>query len=327
MQDLEVSDFHFDIRDGNAYELSMHLPRCFCRFYPALALLCFWPLLAPGETFRVATYNVENYLDAGTRTRRAKPPEAKAKVRETILALKPDVIVLQEMGSLAALQELRASLKEEGLEFPFWEHVTGFDTNIHLAILSRFPFTARRPHTNDNFLLNGRRFSVSRGFAEADIQVNTNYSFTLIAAHLKSKRPIPQADENELRQEEAKVLREKIEACLNKNPEANLIVLGDLNDTKDAPSIKTVIGRGKQKLVDTRPAERTGDERNSAGRNITWTHFYAAQDIYSRLDYILLSPGMAREWSPTGTYILSMPDWGLGSDHRPLVATFEAEEK
>jgi hypothetical protein len=52
---------------------------------------------------------------------------------------------------------------------------------------------------------------VSRGFAEVDVQVNANYSFTLITAHLKSKRAVAQADEAELRLEEAKVLREKID--------------------------------------------------------------------------------------------------------------------
>jgi len=145
--------------------------------------------LALAETFRVSTYNVENYLDAPTQTRHVKSPEAKAKVRESILAMKPDVLALEEIGTVSALQELRESLRAEGLDFPYWEYVTGYDTNIHVAVLSRFPFTARRPHTNDNFLLSGRRFQVSRGFAEVDVQVNTNYSFTMIAAHLKSKRP------------------------------------------------------------------------------------------------------------------------------------------
>src|SRR6266581_1109471 len=226
------------------------------------AMLCVLRLalgLGGAETFRVATYNVENYIEEPTQTRHAKSAEAKAKVLESILALRPDVLALQEMGSFGALQELRESLGSEGLDLPYWEHVSGYDTNIHVAILSKFPFTALRPHTNDDFLLNGRRFHVSRGFAEADIQVNTNYWFTLIVAHLKSKRPIPQADEAELRQEEAKVLREKIEARFAANPNVNLIVLGDLNDTKDAPSTKEVIGRGKNKLVDTRPAERNGD--------------------------------------------------------------------
>ncbi len=299
------------------------------------AMLCVLRLslgLGGAETFRVATYNVENYVDEPTQTRHAKSAEAKAKVRESILALKPDVLALQEMGSFGALQELRESLGSEGLDFPYWEHVTGYDTNIHVAILSKFPFTARRPHTNDDFLMSGRRFRVSRGFGEVDIQVNTNYSFTLIAAHLKSRRPIPAADEAELRLEEAKVLREKIDERLAANPNANLIVLGDLNDTKDSKSTVAVIGRGKHKLVDTRPAERNGDSvantnANLGTRNVTWTHFYGKEDTYSRIDYILLSRGMAREWVTNETYVLTIPNWGLASDHRPLVATFYSEDQ
>jgi len=293
-----------------------------------LLLVCRFP--ASAETFRVATYNVENYLDQPTKTRHVKSSEAKAKVRENILALKPDVLALQEMGNLSALQELRSSLKNDGLDFPYWEHITGYDTNVHLAILSKYPFISSHPHTNDDFLLNGRRFRVSRGFAEADIQVSTNYSFTLITAHLKSKRPIPQADEAEMRLEEAKILREKIESRLSANPRLNLIVLGDLNDSKDAASTKEIIGRGKYKLVDTRPAERNGDpsgDHTSEQRNITWTHFFAKEDLYSRLDYILVSPAMSREWLPNETYILTAPNWGIASDHRPLVATFEARDK
>jgi endonuclease/exonuclease/phosphatase family metal-dependent hydrolase len=197
------------------------------------------PVLLRAETFRVATYNVENYLDQPTESRKfTKSTEAKAKVRESIRALKPDVISFEEMGSTNALLELRDSLKADGLDFPYWEHMTGFDTNIHVAVLSRFPFTARRPHTNDNFLLNGRRFRVSRGFVEVDVKVNANYSFTVIGAHLKSKRPIPDASETDLRLEEAKILRGIIDADLAANPNANLIVLGDFNDTKNTPSTK-----------------------------------------------------------------------------------------
>ena len=297
----------------------------------ALALpLAAWS--AGAETFRVATYNVENYLDLPTETRPAKLAPAKAKVRESILALKPDVLALQEIGSTNALLELRESLKAEGLDLPYWEHVAGFDTNIYVAVLSKFPFTACRSHTNENFLLSGRRFRVSRGFAEVDIQVNPAYSFTLLTAHLKSKRPIPQADEAELRLEEAKLLREKVDARFAANPNVNLIVLGDFNDTKDAASTKAVIGRGRDKLLDTRPAERNGDKAPSPNpawepRNITWTHYYGKEDSYSRIDYLLISPGLAREWFTNETYVLTMPDWGVGSDHRPVAATFEAADK
>jgi endonuclease/exonuclease/phosphatase family metal-dependent hydrolase len=241
---------------------------------PLALLFCAWG--AGAETFRVATYNLESYLDQPTETRSAKLAAAKAKICESILTLKPDVLALEEMGSTNALLELRGSLKAEGLDLPYWEHVSGFDTNIHVAILSRFPFAACHPHTNDSFLLSGRRFRVGRGFGEVDIQVTTNYSFTLIAAHLKSKRAVAQADEAEMRLEEAKLLREKVDDRLAANPNANLVVLGDFNDTKDAASTKAVIGRGKHKLVDTRPAERNGDNTPSPNpawepRNITWT--------------------------------------------------------
>ncbi len=287
---------------------------------------------AAAETFRVATYNVENYLDEATQTRFAKSAESKAKVRESILALKPDVLALEEMGTTNALLELCGSLKAAGLDFPYWEHVAGFDANIYVAILSMFPITARRPHTNESFLLDGRRFRVSRGFAEVDIQVNNNYTLTVLAAHLKSKRAVAEADEKDLRFEEAKLLREKIDACLAANPNANLVVLGDFNDGKDSPSTKAVIGRGKYKLLDTRPAERNGDDVPSANpawepRRVTWTHFYGKEDLYSRIDFILVSPGLAHEWVTNETYVLTIPNWGIASDHRPVVATFAAEDK
>src|SRR6266404_5052341 len=298
-------------------------------FFIGAFLVWLFPSWSIAETFRVATYNVENYLDEPTQNRVAKPADAKAKVRDSILALKPDAIALQEIGALSALQELRHSLKSGGLDFPYWEHVAGADTNVHVAIVSRFPFSARRPRTNDNFLLGGRRFRVSRGFGEVDVQVNPNYSFTLLTAHLKSKRPVPQAEEAEMRLEEAKLLREEIDARFTANPNVNLVVLGDFNDTKDSASTKVVIGKGRHKLVDTRPAERNAGEipnydAAAESRKVTWTHYYPKEDSYSRIDYILLSPGMAREWISKGTYVLTALDWGAGSDHRPLVAEFEA---
>ncbi len=300
-----------------------------------VAVLIFFGLIKfsfAAEVIHVATFNVENYLDIRAGTRPAKSTESKAKVCDSILAIKPDVIALQEMGSTNALLELRDSLKKAGLDFPHWEHITGYDTNIHVAILSKFPFAARRPHTNDGFLLSGRRFRVSRGFAEVDIQVNPKYSFTLITAHLKSRRPVPEADEAELREQEAIKLRENVAARLATNPDVNLVLLGDFNDVKDSRSTKILLGRGKSGLFDTRPAERNGDnQRNSNPRfepkNITWTHYYGKEDTYSRIDYILLSNGMKSEWLREETYILSTPNWGTASDHRPIVAGFIAEEK
>ena len=308
---------------------------------PVLRLLAFAALAACASRahsaeaptrFRVATYNVENYLDQPSGTRPTKTADGKAKIRESLRAVNADVVALQEMGSTNALLELRASLKADGLDYPHWEHVAGWDTNIHVAVLSKFPITARRPHTNDSYLLIGRRFRVSRGFAEINCQVNDRYSFTLITAHLKSRRPVPEADEAEMREQEALLLREHVDTRFKANPNANLVVLGDFNDTKDARSTRALLGRGKTALVDTRPAERNGDNQPNPNprwdpRNITWTYYYAKEDTYSRFDYLLLSPGMAREWNKEDTFVLTLANWAVGSDHRPIVAGFVAEDR
>lgn len=137
-----------------------------------LVVLAQSPPSLVAATFSVSTYNLENYLDEPAGNRPLKSQAAKAKIRESIRALRPDVLAVEEIGGTNALLELRASLKREELDYPYWEHLTGFDTNIHLAVLSRLPIIARRPHTNEGFLIHGRRFRVSRGFTEVDVQVN-----------------------------------------------------------------------------------------------------------------------------------------------------------
>ena len=107
--------------------------------------------------------------------------------------------------------------------------------------------------------MNGRRLHVSRGFLEADIKTSSGYSFTVFVAHLKSRRQVAEADESEMREQEAIILRAKIDARMKANPRGNIVVIGDLNDTKATKSTRAIIGRGNGVLIDTRPAERNGD--------------------------------------------------------------------
>jgi endonuclease/exonuclease/phosphatase family metal-dependent hydrolase len=298
-----------------------------------LALLSAATAALAAPRFKVATYNVENYLVEASGTRVPKPESHRAKVAETILAIRPDVIAFEEMGRTNSLFELQERLKKGGLDLPYWEHVSGYDTNIFVAVLSRFPIVGRHPHTNESFLLDGRRFRTSRGILEIDIEPAPGYRFTLFSAHLKSKRTIADADEGDLREQEAIILREKIEERLKAEPSANILVCGDFNDTKDSKALKTVLGRNSRvPLTDTRPVERNGDKAPSENprwepRHVSWTHFYGKEDTYSRLDYILLNAGMTREWNREGSYLPVIPDWGVGSDHRPVVCEFEAADK
>ena len=183
------------------------------------------------------------------------------------------------------------------------------------------------------YLLHRRRFKVSRVFGEVRIRVNDKYEFTFLNAHLKSKRRVPVASEAEMRLSEARALRTIIEARLKADPDLNILVVGDLNDTPDSGPIRGLIGSKAPRLVDLRPFERSGERlaglKNPkvSSRRITWTSFFQKEDSYSRFDYLLAGPGMARELDRQGTYVYVTADWGVASDHRPVVARFVAEDR
>ncbi len=293
-----------------------------------LAFIASALILCAAEQFTVATWNLQNYLDQPTTKRSAKLAESKSTVHATLLELHADVVALQEMGNTNALHGLRDALKRGGLDYPYWEYIAARDDEIHLAVLSRFPITARRPHTNEVFLLDGHRFFVRRGFAEIDIRVSTNYQFTLLAAHLKSKRQSVTADEATLRLHEARLLRRTVDALLNSKPDINLIVLGDFNDIDDSRPLKLILGHhGSRALFDTCPRELGGLASSSMAKSATWTYHYDREKSFSRFDYILLSGGMKCEWLEESTRILARSDWRKASDHRPIIASFATENR
>lgn len=291
--------------------------------YWILWLLTVVPLWS--GSFTIATYNLEFYVDRPTL---GNPPESeagKAIIRQSIRAMNPDVIALQEVGRTNALLELRDSLRREGLDFPYWDHVTGWDTNLHLAFLSRVPIRSVHHRTNENYLYKGRRYRVARGFGQIELEV-AGRRITVVTAHLKSKRQIAEADQEDLRFEEATLLREAIDELFRTT--ANIIVLGDFNDGVGTRTYSTLIGKGQHKLLDTRPTERNGDSLPNPNpryepRRIAWTHFYAKEEIYSRIDYILLSPALKPFYKADQSYVLAMKDWGAGSDHRPVCVRLE----
>lgn len=282
--------------------------------------------------FTVATYNVENYLIRPTERRPDKPLAGQKKVQEVLLTTRPDVVAFQEMGSKDALESLRKELDSRGLKYNYWDHITGYDPDIHLSVLSRYPIVGKIPHTDISYRLDGKPLNVSRGFLEVEVLINSEYRITIFVAHLKSKRPVSVADQAEMRLMEALQLRKLIDAKFTADPDCNIVVLGDMNDTKDSPPVRALISRGKFKLTDTRPAERNGDNLPNPNpryepRNVTWTHYYGKEDTYSRIDYILISPGLSKEWDPARTWIPATPNWGQGSDHRLIIGTFFAENR
>lgn len=284
----------------------------------------------PSEpAFRVATFNVENYLVRPAPGRKPKTESSRDHVARLIAESRADVVALQEVGDADALRDLQRRMGAMGCTMPHAEIARGHDTNICVAVLSRFPFLHRRQYTNEAFLLDGRRLRSSRAFAEVSFLPTPAHRVVLLVAHLKSKRAVGLAAESDMREQEALLLREKADAILRADPEANLVVCGDFNDTPDSPSLRALVGRGPVALIDTRPAEpmEGGLFQANRGRPVTWTHHFAREDAYTRIDYILVSRGLAREWRRGDTWIHATPDWGLASDHRLLVAGFDSPDR
>ena len=282
-----------------------------------------------GELVSIATFNVENYLLESSGGRRIKFPASRRMVWDSLFEMNADVVFLQELGSEQALLNIRTNLHARGIDYPQAVFSETPASPIHLGMLSKLPVSTVRHHTTNVFVLYGRAFRSSRAFMEVDIQLPKRTSLKVFAAHLKSKRPVHYADQWDLRTREAKMLRQLVERCMEKHPEQLLAVLGDFNDDPSSETLKFLKGAtGKWKLMDARlvegrPGFQTEARVSSGKRQSVWTHFFDDDDLFSRVDFILMNRDLSRIYRPDMSYVLDHPKWGEASDHRPVLATFE----
>ena len=120
--------------------------------------------------FTVATFNVKNYLLSPHETRKKKAD------------------ALQKMWRKVAFDELRNRLSKRRLEYRHHLWLEGPDPAIHLALVSssRFWATIQKPMLFTIYLLDRKRFQVSRSFRWLALRVIKN-TFTLINARLNLK--------------------------------------------------------------------------------------------------------------------------------------------
>ena len=258
-----------------------------------------------------------------------KPMASRLMVRDSLLEMNADVVFLQELGSEQALLNIQTNLHAQGIDYPQAVFSETPGSPIHLGMLSKLPVAAVRHHTTNVFVLYGRAFRSSRAFLEVDFQLPERNSLKVFAAHLKSKRPVPYADQWDLRTREAKMLRELVVHRMEKHPEQLLAVVGDFNDDPSSETLKFLKGSaGKWKLMDARPVEgRPGFQMehglSSGKRHSVWTHFFDEDDLFSRVDFILMNRQLSGIHRADLSYVLNHSNWGLASDHRPVLAIFE----
>lgn len=273
-----------------------------------------------GEGIRFITYNVRNWLTMDRRKDGKvlkgipKPEAEKQAVIELLVRHRPDIIGICEVGEAADLAEIRERLKSKGLDLPHSHYTGGSDPTRHLGLLSRFPITSTAKPAETEFRLDGQTFAINRGILDATIEARGK-SYRFLGLHLKSKRDTEFGDQEAVRLHEARLLRRHVDSVLKTDPGVRLVVYGDMNDTRSSPAIRSVLGkRGDEASLTVVPAK---DSRNTA-----WTHHWALHDIYSRVDYVMVSRPLRKDVDDAACKVIDDEGWEKASDHRPVLAVF-----
>lgn len=269
---------------------------------------------AATDTLRFIAYNVENwltmdrYIDRKRVNGKPKPESEREAVVTIIARHQPDVLGLCEIGTPEDLADLQDRLKSAGVDLPHAHHTGGSDDTRRLAMLSKHPFSDVELHEELEYELEGRTFGMGRGILDVTVDSPVG-EVRFLGAHLKSKREIPEADQEMMRRAEAHLLREQATKVLTADPATALIVYGDLNDTRNSSSVRTIRGPRSGPL-------KLGMAWLKDERGQTWTHFWSHQDVYSRFDYVLFSEPITERAVWDDCKLLDDPEWEEASDHR-----------
>ena len=275
------------------------------------------------ESVRFISHNVENWLSMprtidGVRDEAAPKPEEEKHALITMIARhQPDVLGLSEIGTPEDLAEIRVRLRAAGVDLPHMHHHDGRDPVRTLGLLSRHPLAPAATPADTGFRLAGRNFEMLRGILDATVTVPDGREFRFLGVHFKSKRETSRYDQAQFRLNEAHRLRAHVDAILTRDPDARLVVFGDLNDTRRSQPVITVAGSaGSGRQLFAVPA------RDS--RRQMWTHHWRYQDLYSRIDYVFITENLRSEADLTNARVIDDPEWRQASDHRPLLIDFLA---
>ena len=271
---------------------------------------------------RIATYNVENYLTMPRRvgghfrTSAGKPESEKQAVVRMIAEVRPDVLGLMEIGDGRDLEDLRRRLRAAGIDFPHAEFLEAADSTRRIALLSRYPIVERRSQENLPLWVDGMMLHSPRGILDVTLEPRSGYRIRLLCLHLKSKLEVAEYNEGKLREAEAREVRRRIRDILRSEPATRLIVMGDLNETKNGESFRQITG--KPEWPDSlRPLPLSDD------RGERWTHHWGSADIYSRIDYILVSRRLEEDIDSARSGIARPPYWREASDHCPVFVSIK----
>lgn len=260
---------------------------------------------APARPLRVATWNVENFFDRYDdpwhEDEVTHPPytgEVRQKrLAEVIHRLDADVLCLQEVEHRFLLEDFVARhLADMGYEVVLVEGNDG--RGIDVALLSRLPVGPVTSYRHLRFRdRDGREQRFRRDLLR--VRIGPPLEADVYVLHLKSQHGGEDADK--VRLAEARAAAGVLRAELDRDPDYRALVAGDFNDVPGSPPLQALLAVG---LVD--PMADAGPEVVT----------YNREPYRSRIDYILLTPSLAREAGPWE--VLEDEPVLAASDHDPV---------
>lgn len=272
----------------------------------------------PGVRF--ISYNVQNWLtmeryeDRKPVGNRPKPIEEKKQVIRILSEGRPDVLGLCEVGTRKDLEEIQRMLKDAGTPLPHLYHSTGPDPVRSLGILSRHPIRSTDSSASIEYRMQGKTFGMGRGILDATVNAD-GLALRFIGVHLKSKREVQEGDQEAMRVNEARLLRQHVDSIFKSDPKAPLVVYGDFNDTYPSTTVRTITSH-PDSAFRLRPIYLRDSRREA------WTHHWKPHDIYSRIDFVTTSTSLHDRVNYQGSHIIDDAKWDQASDHRPLLVIF-----
>lgn len=222
--------------------------------------------------------------------------------RRVIAENDADVLAVQEVENFEALKLFNRHYLER--RYPYHLVIDGNDPRqIDVGLYSKLEILDVRTHQFDPPGSSITRRTFSRDCLEVELAVTKRKRLTVLVNHFKSQLASDEAEARRGRERRkrqatrvAEILKERFGARL----EGNFVVCGDLNAAADASELQPLLGLpGVANVVERLPE----DER--------WTHYYKRGKKAEQLDYLVLSPGLARTNPDTLPWIDRK---GLGTD-------------
>ncbi len=282
---------------------------------------------ASAEDISVMSFNIQNYFVQGDGFSPAKSEASKKSIAAILKTISPDIFIAIEIGKEKSYADLKQTLKQNGCEYKYTRIIEGEDSSRHIALFSKYEpkeFDVSTDMTYKIKVKNSEEYDelgAQRGFIHALFVFDNGYRLHIMGAHLKSKVFNSRYNQTDMRRYEARLLKHLVNDILEKEPNANILVMGDLNDTYDSESIRQLRDENKKhehRLYDLRPSDKWG---------LYWTHWWKLNDTYSRIDYALASYSILSEIDFAKSYVVHIPEqWLLASDHRPILISINTND-